>query len=177
MGHWTLLSKKLLLDHKYRPIEGWRMRLPNGREREYAVSTSPEVVIVFGITDEKQILVTHQYYIAAQKKVASMVAGFTDKKSRAETAIAELREEAGCSATRWTYLGSSFRGKYATGEVHYYLAEGVMVSGPQELEESEDIDVAFVSLENFFTLLRSGELQDVFQVACAYRALDYLHLL
>lgn len=153
------------------------MCLPNGNIRDYSIIVAKEVVIVFGITAEKDILLIHQYYIAHQKKVPSLVAGFVDHGHHRETAERELREETGCTAKEFVYLGASYRGKYSTGCFHYYLANGVALSGKQELEESEDIDVSFISLSKFLRLLRQSELQDTAQVACAYSALDHLNLL
>ena len=174
MSNWQLLSKKEVYNHPHRRVEEWKVKVPSGKERNFAIFVGDDVVIVFGITTDKQILVIYQYYIAHQTKVPSLVAGIVDGGDHAKTAIQELHEEAGCVAKEWVYLGSSFKGKYATGVYHYYLAMDVKRVGAQQLEASEDIDVKFVSQKEFFALLRTSKLQDVAQVACAYRALDYL---
>ncbi|HYE60164.1 MAG TPA: NUDIX hydrolase, partial [Candidatus Kapabacteria bacterium] len=128
-------------------------------------------------THDQKILLIHQYYFIHERKAPTLVAGFVEDNDHRRTAENELREEAGCVAGDWTYLGSTYRGKYETGVAHFYLAKDVVQVGSQDLEPAEDIDVSFVSVSDFITLLKRGELQDVFPVACAYRALDHLHLL
>lgn len=177
MNKWKLLRKKIVYTNPFQPVEEWAMKIPDGSEHTYAVQVAKDVVIVFGITKKKQILLLHQYYVAHQVKVPTMVAGFVDTINPEDTAIHELREEAGCRAGDMVYLGSAFKGKYAIGVFHFYLARELEQVGSQELEPSEDIDISFISLNKFLDLLRTHQLQDVAQVACAYRALDYLGLL
>lgn len=171
---WKLISKKEVFSHPFRTVEEWKFLLPSGYEHTFAISPGKDVVVVFGITDDDQVLLIHEYYMAHMKKVPALVAGMVDDGYHRETAIRELAEEAGCAARDVTYLGSSYKGKYATGDVHFYLAQGVTFVGSQSLEAAEDIDTTLISVNDFIALLRGGELQSIFEVACAYRALDHL---
>ncbi len=171
---WKFLNKKIVYAHPYRSVEEWTFTIPDGSEHTYSVQVAADVVIVFGITKGKQVLLLHQYYVAQGVKVPTLVAGFVDTVDPEDTAKHELREEAGCEAKEFIYLGSSYKGKYATGVFHFYLARDIELVGPQELEPSEDIDASLISLDQCRELLRTSALQDVAQVACAYRALDYL---
>jgi ADP-ribose pyrophosphatase len=177
MSDWKIISKRTISDQAYNQTEEWLMELPNGQEYPFLIRKGKDAVIVFGITSDQKILIIHQYYVSAGKVVPSLVAGVVDKNDTLESAIVELREEAGCTAKDFVYLGSSYRGKYITGSFHYYLAKGIVQSGKQDLEKTEDITVSFVSVEELKDLLKNSKLQDVAQVACAYLALDYLNLL
>jgi hypothetical protein len=177
MPDWKLLAKKTIFENPFRPVEEWQMQLPNGDVHDYAIETSYDIVIVFGLTDKQTVLLIDEYYIGELRKVKTFVAGLVDKTDHRTTAQNELREEAGCEAREWVYLGSAVKGKYVTGSVHFYLALGVEKKYEQQLEASEDIHVGFVTLDECKQLLRSGALQGALEVACAYHALDYLKLL
>src|SRR3989338_6854131 len=142
MGNWELLNKKKVFDNPFRPVEEWQMRLPDGREKIFAIEASHDIVIVFGITDAERVLVIDEYYIAPQGRMLTFVAGLVENGNHRSTAAQELKEEAGCSARELVYLGSGVKGKYVTGDVHFYLAKGVRQDSAQMLEPSEDIVVS-----------------------------------
>lgn len=153
------------------------MRLPNGREKIFSIEASHDIVIVFGMTDDQRVLVIDEYYIAPQGRLLTLVAGLVEHGDHRSTAVQELREEAGCSAQEMVYLGSGVKGKYVTGDVHFYVATGVRQDGAQMLEPSEDILVSFVTVPELRNAISSGAFHVAYEIACAYRALDYLHLL
>lgn len=177
MGDWKLLEKKKIFDNAFRPIEEWHMRLPGGGEHRFAVERSHDIVVIFGMTKDQRVLVIREYYIGVERHVTALVAGLVEGGDHRETAEQELRQESGCTAGEFVYLGSSLKGKYVTGSVHFYLALGVAEDGSQALEPAEDIQVLFVSVEELKRMLRESELQGAYEVACAYRALDYLKFL
>jgi 8-oxo-dGTP pyrophosphatase MutT (NUDIX family) len=131
-------------------------------------------VTIFGVTDDDQIVIIHEYYPSLDQVVLSLVGGYVGSHDVLMAAQNELREEAGCEAAEWIYLGQTSIGKYQTGSNHFYLATGVHVVGQQQLEPAEEIEVEFVSKQNFIDLLASGQLHGLPEVACAYRALEYL---
>lgn len=171
---WEILGKEDIFSNKYRNLQHWHMRTPGGHEGKYSIELEPDVVTVFAMTPDGQVLVIREYYLAHDKYVLSLVAGMSEPGQESQIAMEELREEAGYEAKEWIYLGSSLRAKYNTGEVHYYIAKDIYKIGEQMLGPAEDIEVMFMSMEEFKRLLDGGGLHDVIQVACAYRALDYL---
>ncbi len=174
---WKILSKKEVSHNQRERTEDWQVQVSSGAIKSFSISIGRDVVVVFGIPRDQRVLMIREYFVALERTVWSIVAGVVDGGSHKEAAEKELREETGCAAGELVYLGATQMGKYRVNFAHFYLAKDVESVGPQELESGEEIEVVFVSLDEFLKLLRAGEVQDGLRVAGAYRALDYLNLL
>ncbi len=171
---WKLLKKRLVYPQKWVEVERWRMRLPAGRERDFYINRGNDFVIVCAITKAGQMVALKQYYVNIRRKILSLVAGYIDKgETPSRAARRELREETGYEAGRLVALGTSIKGKYMTGTVHYYLALGARRVGKQHLEESEDIAVATIGIKKFQNLVATHQFRDAFVEVGARRAMDY----
>ena len=172
---WKLTKKIRIHDYFYKSLEEWTFKTHANKEKTYIIDVEPDTVVVFGITRDDKVLTLREYFLAPQKRVLSLVAGIVDKeKSLVEIAVEELREETGCVASEMVYLGHLIKGKYTAGLVHLFLAKNVERKYEQQLEDSEDIEVNFMGLEQFKEALRQGGLSPLHEFAVAYRALDYL---
>jgi len=177
MKNWKLLKKELVYNHPFRKIEEWTMLRHDGSTSPYSVDVTGDAVIVFGITDDKKVLLLEQIFLPTEKVHKTLVAGFLDEgKSPEEVAKKELREEAGCTAEEMISLGNALLGKWTNRYMHFFLAKGVKVVGDQELEMAEQIEYSFVDVAEMKELLKAGEIQDLTSEICARRALDYLDL-
>lgn len=174
MSDWKILGKESIYKNHWKGIENWKMENPHGHHTDFTIVVNRDVVVVFGITADEKVLVLHEYFMAQEKKMLGMVAGMVEQDDVKQVAIDELRQEAGCEAKEMIYLGKTNYGKYTMGCVHYFLAKDIKQTGPQELEDNEDIDIEFVSLHKFKEMIKSGEMEPVLEVVCAYKALDYL---
>lgn len=171
-GKWKFISKKNVFNSEFVSVEDWEVQLPNGKKQTYAMTTHLDAVFVFGISDEGNVLVLKQFFMSSQAYEHTLVAGVIEDEDPTKAAERELMEETGCTAKEFVYLGKSLRAKWSTGDFHLFLAKGVKQVAPQELEESEDIEVEFMPLEKFKQLLSENKLEDVAAVACAYKALE-----
>jgi ADP-ribose pyrophosphatase len=159
-------------------VEGWTFARPDGSDNEYSISVQNEIVMVFAMTTDGQVMMVKQYFFVHDEMAWSLVAGFVDDgDTPLEAAKKELLEEAGSTAEEFVYLGSGLRSKYMTGECHMYLALGVQCVGKQELDPSEDIEVHLMSVDECKALLSDYNVREVYPEVCAYRALSYLKLL
>lgn len=176
---WKLLAKEELYNGPHGAhIENWKMRTHRGETSDFTISRGKDFIILFALTDKREVVVLHQYFPANQKRLVSLVAGIIDVgHDHRATAERELLEEAGCTAKEFIYLGALSRGKYNSGIMHSYLATGTKTVQAQKLEPSEDIEIELVPVERFRKMLANGEVGCVFEAACAYQALDHLGLL
>lgn len=174
---WQLLSKKPLYKNDWIDIEQWKIQVGKEYVGEYSIELANDVVVIFPITADKQVVLLSQYYIAHLDYAYSLPAGIVDEGDHLATAHNELREETGYATDNMIYLGSSFLAKYKTGRVHYYCAKDVYKVGDQQLGPSEDIETMLVPMVEFRSLLSACKVQDLAQVACSYLALDHLDLL
>ena len=174
MGKWELLDKESVFKDHWKSLEKWSMRNANGNINDFTIVISRSVVVVFGITPDNEVLVTREYFMSQGKKMIGMVAGMVEQENIKQVAVDELRQESGYAAEEMIYLGNNNYGKYTTGTIHYFLAKNIKKVGPQELEDNEDIDVELVTLAKFKKMLKANEMESVLEMACAYKALDYL---
>jgi len=172
---WKLLGKKTVLKTFRSSVQSWKMRLPNGRVRDFFISAGYSFVVVFVLDTKGRVVILKQHYIGQHKKLVSLVAGIIDENEKAgKTARRELLEETGYAAKRFVYLGKSIKGKYSTGDIHHFLALDASKVQESELEDTEDIEVQAVTMREFKKLLDEGKMPDAFAEVCAYRALEYL---
>jgi 8-oxo-dGTP pyrophosphatase MutT (NUDIX family) len=92
------------------------------------------------------------------------------------TARRELTEEAGVVATDWVSLGSLLSSPGVFSEViHLYLAQGLSAARSQ-LEDSEVLEVHWVSFRQACDMALSGELRDAKTTIGVLRAAHRLGL-
>jgi ADP-ribose pyrophosphatase len=71
----------------------------------------------------------------------------------------ELREETGYGGGAWRSLGVAHPNPaIQTNRVHMFVAEGVLLEGPQHLDELEEIAVELVPVARLSALADAGEL-------------------
>ncbi len=172
---WKLFGKKTVLNTYKSSVQSWRMRLPNGKTRDFFITAGYSFVDVLAIDAKGRVIILKQYYIGQQKKLISLVAGIIDDNEQAKaTAKRELLEETGYAAKKFIALGKSIKGKYTTGDVYHFLALDASKIQEPNFEDAEDIEILTVSMPEFKKLLSQHKLPDAFAEICAYRALAYL---
>ena len=172
---WQVLEKNTLFKGPHNHVQKWRIRLPSGKDKDFSVQEGSDFMVMVALTPKGKIVAIKQHYVNAHKKIYSLVAGYIDPgETKTMAARREFREEAGYSCGKVVYLGKSIKGKYVTGYAHYFLGFDAKKSGPQELEEAEEIDVVLLGQEKFKKILSEHSFSDVFTEVCAWRALKYL---
>ena len=86
-----------------------------------------------------------------------------------DAARRELREETGLSAARWSEVMRLHTSNSITDEVGIvYIAEG-LTQGETEFEETEDLEIRKLPLEDAVRLANDGEITDAISVAAILR--------
>ncbi len=172
---WKLLSTKPAFSSKWISIVEWHMLTHQGKEKSFFLQEAMDVVMVVGETSAGKILLVKQFYIALQRVVTSVVAGFVEPGfTPLETAEKELQEEAGYRTAHIIPLGTTAKGKYATGLFHFYLARGLEENGGQELEDAEEIEVMLATRDEVKLLVDQGKFEEGYAELAVRRALDYI---
>lgn len=168
-------SKKQIFECPYRQIDEKIYLREDGVRNTMYIINEHDIIIVMAVTKDKQVLLLEEYFFAEDSRVKTLVGGLVENGDNKKTAESELREEAGCVAGKIIDLGLAMVGKYITGSIHCFLALDVEKKYDQQLEESEDIDMSFISMAEFKNILFNSELHGVGDVMCAYKALHYLN--
>ncbi|MBU3759970.1 MAG: NUDIX hydrolase [Candidatus Omnitrophica bacterium] len=145
--------------------EGKYLRFMRRGSWEYAERKDcTGVVFIVAMTAERKIVLCEQYRVPVGRTIIEIPAGLVEDKAEFENetmetaARRELLEETGYEAETMTLL---FQGPAAPGSssaiIHFYLAGGIRKKGPGGGDETENIRVHEVALENADTWLRGME--------------------
>ncbi len=132
----------------------------NGEERLYKVVHHPGGAAVLAIQDGRIALV-EQFRPALGRNILEVPAGMREgNEDPLICARRELREETGLTAARWYSMGSMLVSPgYTTEELFLFMAEDLQ-AGAQELDDSEDIAVHWLDLQEARRQVAAGALND-----------------
>jgi 8-oxo-dGTP pyrophosphatase MutT (NUDIX family) len=151
--------------------------LPNGRQAALEVVHHPGGAAIVALNDLQQVCLLRQYRYVAGGWIWELPAGKLEPSEPPElTARRELTEEAGVIASEWLSLGSILSSPGVFAEViHLYLAQGLATARSQ-LEESEVLEVHWISFRQACDMALSGELRDAKSIIGLLRAAQRLGL-
>jgi ADP-ribose pyrophosphatase len=173
---WRLLRSEIVFDEPWYTLRRDHTMLPDGRRiDDYYVSLRPEVVLVFALTADEEVVMVRQYKHGAGEILNEFPGGtFVLGEEDATTAAArELVEETGYSAPALSFLGTAWDDPTRqNNRIHFFLARGARLTQAQDLDEHEDIEVVLVPLHKIKQLCREGKLCVTGSMALAFLALD-----
>ncbi|MET3195248.1 NUDIX hydrolase [Gottfriedia sp. OAE603] len=129
------------------------------------------------ITKENQILLVKQYRYAGQDFFLEIPAGKPEESETYEEAILrEVREETGyITKTEPILLGEFFINPATqNNKVISYLIESAYQAFEQELDPTEFIEFKLVNVDDIYSKIKSGEINQLFTVSAFYLAMPHL---
>lgn len=149
-----------------------RVKLPDGHEavREYIVH--PGAVVIIAVQENGELLFERQHRYPLRRAILELPAGKIDPgEDILNTAIRELLEETGHSASEWRYLGVMHPCVgYSDERIEIFLARGLCRKSAQQLDHGEFLDVLSLSLSDALEGVRSGAITDAKTVAALFWA-------
>jgi ADP-ribose pyrophosphatase len=148
---------------------GRYLTLLNDGGWEYVTRTNATgVVVVVAITPDAELLLVEQHRPALGGKTLELPAGLagdhagSEEEPLVEAAKRELVEETGFQASLWQDLGASPVSAGLTDEtVHFFFAGGLEKVGPGGGDDSEDIVVLRVPLDDVRDFLEAKRRKGV----------------
>ncbi len=161
---WQLLGTTRPYESHWHNLRRDEVRLPGGEEIVYTYQEHAGFVTVLPVTSDGLVVMIRSYRYTVDDWCWELPAGGLGDKlgcSPEEVARQELREEtgAGCLEMReigWFY---SMNGT-STARCSFFLATGVQLNGPPELEATELSDVHLIPLEQAVQMARDGRITD-----------------
>lgn len=136
--------------------------LENGTEAVRDVVHHSGGVCVVPLTEKNTVLMVKQYRYPHHEVTLEVPAGKTEPgEDHHDCGLRELREEAGRTCGKYTYLGKLYpTPAYDTEVIHMYLAEELSSPEEQNLDEGEFLDVTEIPLEEAVQMVMEGKIPD-----------------
>lgn len=146
----------------------------SGRSFRRLVLEAPSWVNVVARTPEGEIVFVKQYRFGTESITLEIPGGVVDPGEEHGTAARrELREETGYTSESWRYLGCvEPNPAFQDNLCHHWLAEGVVQSHGQELDDGEDIEILCLPAERVRAMVRGGEIRHSLVLTALSRVLD-----
>jgi ADP-ribose pyrophosphatase len=148
-------KRRVLAEGKYIRLVAW------GRWEWAERTNTSGAVVIAAVTAEGELVLIDEYRRPLDARVVQLPAGLvgdepgTGEEDLIEAGKRELLEEAGCVSQRWQYLIEGPSSPGLTDERYtMYLALDAKKSGPGGGDESEDIHVCLVPLDQVETWLQ-----------------------
>lgn len=135
--------------------------------REYTLHPGASAVLAF--LPDGRLLLERQWRYPMNQSFLEIPAGKIDAgEDPLQTAIRELREETGYTASEWAVLGPMHPViSYSTEVIHIYAARG-LVAGRAQLDPGEALELVALSVDEFFLAAESGKITDAKTLAAAF---------
>ena len=138
-----------------------RVALPDGEEKTFSYLDFAKGVCILPITKDHQVVCLKQYRHALNSWEWELPAGMIDPDGIAPIDIAkkELEEETGYVAEHWLDLGSFYPSPGSTTEEIFLFAAAGLTLTEQKLENSEQIELHTITMEELKDLISNGDFK------------------
>jgi len=175
---WKTLRSEMVLDHRWYKVRREEVQLPDGQILDdYYLSVRPDVVLIFPVTPDNQVIMVRQYKHGAGEVLLELPGGVVDQTDESYEAAArrELLEETGYASDQWTKLAVIYDDPTKnTNHFHLYLALNAYPTSAQKLDETENILVEKIRLAQVKAKALTGEITVANSLAIILLALEKL---
>ena len=168
---WSKISKKLIYDNPWISLEEHQVLNPAGKPGIYGVIHFKNIAIgIITLDDELQITLVGQYRFALNAYSWEIPEGGGPfNEDPLDAAKRELLEETGLVASSWTQIIQMHLSNSVSDELAIiYLARDLSQHEAQP-EETEELIVKKVHLDEAMRMVISGEITDSMSVAAIFR--------
>ena len=155
------LESNLVYDGKIIKLYRDKARLENDREVFREVIKHPGGVCVVPLTDDNKVIMVEQFRYPTGKVLTEIPAGKLEwGENHFDCGKRELKEETGCTAEKYDYLGCLLpTPAYDTAVIHMYLARNLS-QAEQKLDADEFLDVKKIPFDKAVEMVMNGEITD-----------------
>ena len=138
-------------------------------DNDFFILEAKDWVNVIALTRDRLVVMVAQYRHGSHSWSLEFPGGIVEKTTpdrHLQTAKSELMEETGYSTENWELLGTMRPNPAFLNNWNYsYLALDVELSGEQNLDENEEIEILLVPLAEIPELIRNGVISHSMMLA------------
>ena len=168
------LSSDIVFEGHIMKVRVDTVRKPDGRQSTREIVEHGEVITVVPVDADDNVLMVKQFRKPLEKELLEIPAGGINPGEDTEAAvIREMQEEIGFRPGKLVKLGGFYSAPgFCTEYLHLYLATDLT---PNQLhaEDTEDIEVVRVPVEQIPELVTSQKLEDAKSIAGLLAYLEY----
>lgn len=155
------LESNLMFDGKIIKLYKDKAKLENDSVVTREVIKHPGGVCIVPLTENNEVLMVTQFRYPFGKILTEIPAGKLEwGENHFDCGKRELKEETGCTAEKFDYLGCLLpTPAYDTEVIHMYLARGLS-QAEQKLDADEFLDVKKVPFDKALEMVMNGEITD-----------------
>ncbi len=168
---WKKLGSRTIYENDWMQVLEDHVINPGGGENQYGyVHFKNRAVAIIPLDQDQNVwLVGQQRYTLGAWSWELPMGGAPLDEAPLQAAKRELREETGLRAATWTEIMRLHTSNSITDEVGIvYLAEE-LTEGEPEFEETEDLEIRKLPLQDALAMVDTGEITDAISVAALLR--------
>jgi len=177
---WKVLESKHLFNEPWFTVRKDVCQLPNGNvHANYYILEYPDWATAFALTEDNQVLMVRQYRHGLGVVSTELPGGVIDEGETPVEAIRrELMEETGYEFQSIEEIGSvAPNPATSTNMMHMFVAKGGVKVNEQSLDETEDVEVLLLSIDELKEMLRNNGIVQSLHTTTIFYALQHLRLL
>ena len=180
MERWKVLESKYLVQRPWATLRVDKLEMPNGHiKEEYYVLEYPTWVNMIGLTKDNKVLFVRQYRHGAGEVFVELPAGVVENGEEPQAgAIREMLEETGYAFENIEYICKLYANPATSGNITYtYLLTGGEKVQEQQLDDSEDIDVVALSMDEAKEMLFGNKIGQALHTSALFYTFKKIGLL
>ena len=166
---WKVLESEYLHKEPWLTVRKDKCELPNGKTvPAFYVNEYPEWVNALALTNDGKVVMVKQYRHGIGNVGIELPGGVAEKGESMEVACRrELMEETGYEFEKLEYLGKVCANPSTTNNyMHMFLAMGGKKVAEQQLDDTEDVEVLFCTIDELKELIRENKIVQSLHVNC-----------
>ncbi len=172
---WKVLESEYLFKKPWLTIRKEKCETPKGTIiPSFYINEYPDWVHAFALTEDNKVVLVKQYRHGIGEVGIELPGGVAEDGETHEIAVRrEMMEETGYEFETVQYLGKICANPSTTNNfMHMFLATGGKKVAEQKLDETEEVDVLLLSVEDVKQLMKENKIMQSLHVNCIMYALE-----